>query len=308
MLLAMFYLYLFIIFLLGALSPVQTSANSKAKEYLNSPIVSSLCSFIVGTAALVLIVLITEHSLAIPAEKVAGLPWWAWAGGAAGAIGITANILLFPKLGAMQTVLMPMLGQIITGFFVDSFGLFNSPVYPISAMRILGFIIVLIGIFYVVSHKGKHFRRKDTLVWQFFGIGAGAILAMQPAMNSGLSIAIDSSSHAALISFTTGTFLLAIFAVAVKEHREHIHLMFTVKRPLWTWIGGLIGVCMVIVQAALVKEIGVGLLTILNIFGMLVCSVFIDHYGLLGAERRPVTMKKFCGLVLVLAGIILLNV
>lgn len=304
----MFYIYLIIIFLLGALSPVQTSANSKATEYLKSPVASSLCSFIVGTAALVIITLIAERSLAIPLEKVGGLPWWAWAGGAAGAIGITANILLFPKLGAMQTVLMPMLGQIITGFLVDSFGLFRSPVYPVSALRFLGFAIVLVGVFYVVSHKGKHFRRKDTLVWQFFGIGAGAILAMQPAMNSQLAINLDSSIQAALISFATGTLILAVFACSIKEHRKNLKKMFTVKRPLWTWIGGLIGVCMVVVQAALVKNIGMGLLTILNIFGMLVCSVFIDNFGLLGAEKRPVTLKKFCGLVLVLAGIILLNI
>ncbi len=304
----MLYLYLAIIFLLGALSPVQTSSNSKAKEYLYSPVAASLCSFIVGTAALVILTLITEHSLAVSADQVRGLPWWAWAGGAAGAIGITANILLFPKLGAMQTVLMPMLGQIITGFVVDSFGLFLSPVYPVSALRFLGFAVVLVGVFYVVSHKGKHFRRKDTLVWQFLGIGAGAILAMQPAMNSQLAIRLDSPTYASLISFVCGTVILAVFACSVKEHRTNLYRMFTVRRPFWTWIGGLLGVCMVIGQAALVKEIGVGLLTILNIFGMLVCSVFIDHFGLLGAERRPVTLKKFCGLVLVLAGIILLNV
>ena len=303
----MFYLYLLIIFLLGALSPVQTSANSKATYYLKSPVVSSFCSFLVGTAALVIITLIAEHSLVVPGEKVVGLPWWAWAGGAAGAIGITANILLFPKLGSMQTVLMPMLGQIITGFLVDSFGLFRSPVYPVSIVRFIGFAIVLVGVFYVVSHKGKHFRRKDTLVWQFIGIGAGAILAMQPPMNSQLAISLDSSFLAALISFASGTLILALVCFCVKEHRINITRIVTEKRPLWTWTGGLIGVCFVVVQTYLVKFIGVGLLTILNIFGMLVCSVFIDHYGILGAERRPVTKKKLFGLLLVFIGIILLQ-
>lgn len=303
----MFYLYLLIIFLLGALSPVQTSANSKATHYLKSPVVSSFCSFLVGTAALVIITLIAEHSLAVPGEKVAGLPWWAWAGGAAGAIGITANILLFPKLGSMQTVLMPMLGQIITGFLVDSFGLFRSPVYPVSIVRFIGFAIVLVGVFYVVSHKGKHFRRKDTLVWQFFGIGAGAILAMQPPINSQLAISLGSSIQAALISFASGTLILALVCFCVKEHRINITRIVTEKRPLWTWTGGLIGVCFVVVQTYLVKFIGVGLLTILNIFGMLVCSVFIDNYGILGAEKRPVTKKKLFGLFLVFIGIILLQ-
>lgn len=64
----------------------------------------------------------------------------------------------------------------------------------------------------------------------------------------------------------------------------------------------------VVGQTYLVKVVGVGLLTILNIFGMLVCSVIIDHYGLLGAACRPVTGKRAFGLVLVLVGIVLLNI
>lgn len=298
--------YLIIIAILGALSPVQTSSNTRAQDYLRSPVVSSLCSFLVGTVVLLLITAVMEHGLSV--ENTAGLPWWAWCGGAAGVIGITANILLFPRLGSMQTVLMPMVGQIITGLLVDSFGLFRSPVYPVSLVRLLGFAVVLVGVFYVVSHKGKHFRRKDTLVWQLFGNLSGAILAMQPAINAQLAVGIGSSLMASLISFACGTLLLVIFACCFRQHRTNIMKIFTERRPLWTWAGGLLGVCFVVGQTILVQHVGVGLLTILNIFGMLVASVFIDHYGILGAERRPVTPKKFFGLVLVLAGIIMLNV
>ena len=300
--------YLVIIGILGALAPVQTSSNSRAQDFLRSPIVSSLCSFLVGTLALLLITAMAEHGLGIRGDHLSELPWWVWCGGAAGVIGITANILLFPRLGSMQTVLMPMVGQIITGLLVDSFGLFRSPVYPISLLRLLGFAAVLVGVFYVVSHKGKHFRRKDTLVWQLFGNLSGAILAMQPAINAQLAIGIGSSLMASLISFACGTVLLLLFACCFRQHRSNIMRIFTEKRPLWTWAGGLLGVCFVVGQTILVQHVGVGLLTILNIFGMLVASVFIDHYGLLGAERRPITPKKFFGLVLVLAGIIMLNV
>ena len=304
----MFYLYLVIIWILGMLSPVQTSANAESQLYLKSSIVSSLSSFLIGTIILFIIVFATEHGISMPYSQTAGLPWWAWCGGAAGAIGITANILLFPKLGSMQTVLMPMVGQIITGLLVDSFGLFDSPVYHISILRLLGFALVMTGVFFVVSHKGKHFQRKDTLVWQLFGNLAGAILAMQPAMNARLATSIESPLKASLFSFATGTLLLLVFCCCRKEHRENISKIFTVKRPFWTWTGGMLGVCFVVGQTLLVQKVGVGLLTILNIFGMLVASVIIDNYGILGAEKRPVTKKKFFGLAQVLSGIILLNI
>lgn len=304
----MFYLYLVIAGLLGVIAPIQTSANSKAQEYLKSPLAASLCSFLLGTAILLAITPLFEHGFSLSGSSLGELPWWAWCGGAAGMFGITTNVFLFPRLGSMQTVLMPMVGQIIAGFIIDSFGLFGSPVYPISWLRLLGFVLVMVGVFYVVSHKGKHFRRKDTLVWQFFGNFAGAVLAMQPAMNARLADGMGSPMKASLYSFISGTILLLALCFALKQHRSSIPAIFTAKRPLWTWSGGLIGVFCVVGQTRLAPLLGVGLLTILNIFGMLACSVVIDNFGLLGAEKRPVTPKKVFGLVLVLAGIVLLNV
>lgn len=303
----MLIIYLTIIALLGAIAPVQTSANSEAQGYLRSPFVSSLSSFATGTMILLVICLCLYHGLSVEGADVSGLPWWAWFGGAAGVIGITTNIFLFPRLGSMQTVLMPMVGQIIMGFFIDSFGLFGSPEYPVSIVRLLGFAIVMVGVFNVVSHKGKHFRRKDTLGWQLLGNLAGASLAIQPALNSKLAEGICSSFMASLFSFASGTLLLLLLCVALKEHRPCIGRIFTEKRPLWTWSGGLIGVCIVVGQTLLVKHVGVGLLTILNIFGMLACSVLIDHFGLLGAEKRPLNLKKAIGMVMVAGGIVLIN-
>lgn len=304
----MFYFLLVIIFLIGTLQPVQTSANSRAKEYLGSPLVASLCNFMVGAILTLVLALAVEHGLGIPSQAASELPWWAWLGGAAGVIGITANILLFPKLGSMQTVLMPMVGQILSGFFIDAFGLFRSPVYPVSALRLIGFALVLAGVFCVVSQKGKLIESKGLLGWQFLGICGGAVLAMQPAINSQLAIGAGSALKSSFISFAFGFALLLIICALFRKHRCNIMHIVTVRRPLWTWIGGLCGVICVVGQTYLVKVVGVGLLTILNIFGMLVCSVIIDHYGLLGAACRPVTGKRAFGLVLVLVGIVLLNI
>ena len=305
----MFIVFLLTIVLLGALQPVQTSTNSKAVGYLNSPLVASLCSFMLGTLLLLMIILAVERG-GWPelSGKLGELPWWAWCGGIAGAAGITVNILLFPKLGSMQTVLMPMVGQIIAGLIIDSFGLFDTQAYPFTLLRFLGFAAVMVGVFYVVSHKGKHFRRKDTLVWQFIGNGAGAVLAMQPAMNSRLSLAIGSSLDASIFSFASGTAVILLVCLLMKEHRPHVGKIFTARRPLYTLAGGPIGVLIVVGQTLLVTKVGVGLLTILNIFGMLLCSVLIDKYGFLGTAKVEITKKKVFGLVLVLAGIVMLNV
>ena len=300
--------FLLIIFLLGALQPIQTSSNTKAQDYLHSPLVASLCSFFVGSLALALICLIASRGFSEGLGDLGGLPIWAWLGGAAGVFGITVNILLFPKLGSMQTVLMPMVGQIIAGFLIDSFGWFDSPKYPLGVLRIAGFVLVMVGVFYVVSHKGsKHFRDWKILKWQLLGNLAGAVLAMQPAMNSRLAAGMDSSLNASLYSFVSGTVLLLLICLCLNGHRENVTKIITARRPLWVWIGGLFGVCIVVGQTYLVDKVGVGLLTIINIFGMLAASVVIDNFGILGATKIRITPQKWLGLGLVLAGIVLLN-
>lgn len=300
--------YLLIIFLLGVLQPIQTSFNTKAKDYLKSPLVASLCSFFVGSLALLIICAIASRGFSGGLGNLCGLPIWAWLGGAAGVFGITVNILLFPRLGSMQTVLMPMVGQIITGFLIDSFGWFDSPKYPLGVLRIAGFVLVMVGVFHVVSHKGsKHFRDRKTLKWQLLGNLAGAVFAMQPAMNSRLAACMGSSLNASLYSFLSGIVLLLLICLCLNGHREHVARIITARRPLWVWTGGLFGVCIVAGQTFLVDRIGVGLLAIINIFGMLAASVVIDNFGILGAAKIRITPQKWLGLGLVLAGIILLN-
>ena len=60
-------------------------------------------------------------------------PWWIWIGGALGVIYLTGNIVLFPKLGSVQTVIMPILGQIVMSMLIDNFGWFT-----LSNMILLG--------------------------------------------------------------------------------------------------------------------------------------------------------------------------
>lgn len=74
------------------------------------------------------------------------MPWWAWCGGILGTIGLTANVLIFPKLGGVQTAVMPILGQVLMGIVIDSFGLLHSVEIPFSGSRIFGVLLVLTGV------------------------------------------------------------------------------------------------------------------------------------------------------------------
>ena len=220
---------------------------------------------------------------------------------------MTVNIIIFPKLGAVQTALMPMLGQIGMGIVIDSFGLLQSPIFPFTLRRALALMILLAGILMIVMRKEKSTNKSNLLIWQLIGISGGAVFAMQPSMNSLLSIGLFSSVHAAFVSFFTATIMLLLLVVLIPRDRVNIPKIFSFNRPWWSWLGGIIGGTFVTGFAFFASKTGIGILLVTSICGMLTNSLIIDKYGLLGAVKKHIGPMQYIGLVLVVTGIIILR-
>lgn len=80
---------------------------------------------------------------------LAGAPWWAWAGGFLGAFFVTSSIILTPRLGAANTVSSILAGQIFASILLDHFGLLNLPVHAVTLPKIVGAVLVMIGVIVV---------------------------------------------------------------------------------------------------------------------------------------------------------------
>ncbi|MCH5216639.1 MAG: DMT family transporter, partial [Muribaculaceae bacterium] len=92
-----------------------------------------------------------------------------------------------------------------------------------------------------------------------------------------------------------------------KSDRIHLPRIFSADRPWWSWLGGIIGGTFVMGFAFFAAKVGVGLLLVTSICGLLTCSLVIDKYGLLGAEKKPVGAIQYIGLLCVMAGIAVLR-
>ena len=299
-------IYLLLIFLLGVMTPIQTAANSRLRQSVVSPLVASLVSFSVGTVYLAMATAIQCGSFFIAAETFGNLPWWAWLGGVCGLYGLTVNIVIFPKLGSVQTALMPMLGQIGMGMLIDHFGWFRSAVHSFTGLRVVALAMILTGVCMVVMRKGAKGGNGNLLHWQLIGISGGAVFAMQPPMNSLLSAELGSAVHAAFFSFLSATAVLFLI-VLLRSDRRHLPQIFSTDRPWWSWLGGIIGGTFVTGFAFFAAKVGIGLLLVTSICGLLTCSLIIDKYGLLGAEKKPVGAVQYIGLLCVMAGIAVLR-
>ncbi|MFR7426447.1 MAG: DMT family transporter [Bifidobacterium pullorum] len=130
--------------LTGIVTPLQTAVNARLRGTLGTPFRASLVSFTVGLAATTIAALLLGPYPLVPESALQG-PWWMWFAGLFGVIFMTGNILLLPKLGSLQTVLMPVLGQITMGLLIDQFGWLDSPRHPMNVARAAGLVLAVLG-------------------------------------------------------------------------------------------------------------------------------------------------------------------
>jgi transporter family-2 protein len=141
----MWVLFLIFAFLAGLALPIQFSINAQLRTVVGSPLVAATISlFIVGAITLFTVSLFKAgFSLN---KGIASAPWWVWTGGVLGAFYVLATIILIPRIGAGTTVALVLAGQIVASVLIDHFGLINVPIHLLSMPRILGAILVIIGV------------------------------------------------------------------------------------------------------------------------------------------------------------------
>ncbi len=77
------------------------------------------------------------------------------------------------------------------------------------------------------------------------------------------------------------------------------------RAPWWALVGGLLGAVYVTVALVAVRTLGASGLTAVVITGQLAVSVAIDRFGLLGVAKQSVGTQRIVGLVLLVAGVVL---
>jgi len=134
------------------------------------------------------------------------------------------------------------------------------------------------------------------------GVVAGCLVGMQAPINSRLGRVIG-TLPAASVSFLVGTAALLIITSIVGGGLGA--LSGVGRAPWWALIGGLLGAVYVAVALVVVRTLGAAGLTAVVITGQLAVSVAIDRFGLLGVARQHVSAQRVLGLVLLVAGVVL---
>ncbi|MDM1284732.1 DMT family transporter [Acinetobacter indicus] len=130
---------------IGIAMTLQTAINTQLREYLYSPLQAALFSFLVGTIVLAILVFFQQ----VPKpnlHEIIHLPWYMWLGGVLGVYAISLSIYAAPKLGYLTLTGLILFGQIAMSMLVDHFGVLGTEKAPINWQRLLGGVVIFIGV------------------------------------------------------------------------------------------------------------------------------------------------------------------
>ncbi len=139
------YFFIILAIIAGVMMPTQAAINNKLAGEVGSPILAAFISFVVGTIALFVYIVITGEPLgSIASLKNTSII--SWMGGLLGAFFVASAVILVPRLGVALTFSLIIAGQMLITLILDHYGFLGIPVKEISFQRLLGIGLIIGGV------------------------------------------------------------------------------------------------------------------------------------------------------------------
>ena len=141
--------YLLIGLAAGTLIPMQAPINNQlSKIFGGQPLFASFISFSVGAIVLGIAsaILVDWQLVQAGWSEVSLNGAWKWIGGALGAGFVFVSVFLAPKIGVANMMFLLILGQLLMSVVIDRFGWFGLPVRDLPWTKILGLLLMIIGV------------------------------------------------------------------------------------------------------------------------------------------------------------------
>ncbi len=134
----------------------------------------------------------------------------------------------------------------------------------------------------------------------------GVLIAVQPALNTQLARSLGHAYYGAFTNFLVGFAALATIGLVVI--RPGIPKVSTLAgAPWWSWLGGLLGATFVTLAILLLPRLGAVLMIGAILVGQLLAAAAIDQLGLLGVKQQSITPMRLVGILVLLAGLVLVQ-
>lgn len=150
----------------------------------------------------------------------------------------------------------------------------------------------------IIGRKSEGDREVLTLILVFI---AGFLQAGMQSFN-GLLRGHVGMLGTTLATHVVGGALLILYILLVRREKMKLGPM-----PWYLYSAGFMGLCEVAGSCLCVAKIGVAMTTCFSIGGELALSILVDHFGWMGMRKTPFEARRFPGLLVVLAGLTVVN-
>jgi len=134
---------------------------------------------------------------------------------------------------------------------------------------------------------------------------AGVSFVAQQVVNANLRTALGSPAWAGFVSYLGGTFCMLLLALAM---RDAVPAWGEIERSnWWAWTGGFFGAIYIAISIFLLPRLGAAWFVALLVAGQMVASIVFDHFGLLGVSEQSIDTPRIVGVVLLVAGVVLIR-
>jgi transporter family-2 protein len=278
----------------GVCGAVQPEVNSVLGIRLGSGLLAALVNFAV--ALLCAVAVISRR----PATRrwlleVRGWPVPAWtrAAGLGGAIVVLSGVTTVEELGVAVFSVAFFAGQLSFGLVVDRIGLSPGGRRPVTLARFAAVVIALVAV--VIAQLDRPVGDLEPILVAFV-VAAGAASALQAAGNGRITVAIGDPVAATTLNVVVGTAALATVTV-VTMLAGGIDSPDWPTEP-WLYVGGALGVTIVLALAAATAAIGVLRTTLAMLAAQLVGAFVVDWVA---GDEAPTVGVLVAGALMVVA-------
>lgn len=142
-------------------------------------------------------------------------------------------------------------------------------------------------------------------------MSSGTGLAVAVTLTAGLAGGVQAAVMGELgervgivpaLAFATFVSMVLAFTLLLAWERSFDGIRAAFDQPVWLWLGGLMGLYIVLAITIAAPRIGVAATIGLVIAGNLVMAAAIDRWGLLGQDEIAITWHRLLGLALLAVG------
>ena len=130
---------------------------------------------------------------------------------------------------------------------------------------------------------------------------AGAGIPLMAAINAGLGVRLGSPISAVFVLFLIALVITAVLTLInpLPSKAEIVAI------PVHHYLGGVFVAFYVLSITWIAPKIGLGNAIFIVLFGQLIAAAMVDHFGLLGVPKAPITTARIFGIGLMVLGICL---